>query len=130
VKAIIREINTEYSNDALMRLNATAAVKVLADLFSEETYADICTITMDYRGYTGDEPVVYIEMVKFMPEFAPANIQPESLILDMREWFGDDRVDHNLLRQVVSEMGTVINDIVAAGPPPLVAARSTNVVLG
>ncbi len=123
MKSILREINVEYSQDRLMRLNATAAAQVLCNLFAEETYADLATVTMDYRG-DGITPVVYIEMVKFVPRYAPANIQPDSLILDMKEWFGDDNVDHNLLRQVVKDLGTVMDKAVQAGPPPLVVARN------
>lgn len=123
MKAVIREINTEYSKDQLLRLNATYGAKALADLFAVEDFADLVTVTLDYKGSVG-EPVVFIEMLKVVPRYAPANIQPESLVLDMKEWFGTDRVDHNLLRQIVSEYRTLIEEILAVGPPPQVVARS------
>jgi hypothetical protein len=111
MKAYLREANNAKPEQRLMRLNALAGGKVLCDLAAEQDYADFMVITLDYEGDTFT-PIVGIHTTKWVPRMSPANIQ-HFWRLDMSELFGEDKVDHDLLRQVIHDIGFAMNDLMA-----------------
>ena len=102
MKAILRQNGKVPPDKFHMYRNSLAGAKVLVDLMSEETFADLCVITLDFEG-DGFTPVVMIHTIKWVPRYAPHNLQHEWPI-DMDEVFGQDNADHNLLRQIVRDI--------------------------
>ena len=120
MKAILAEYGTCPTDKQAMRRNAIAGAKVLVDLLADESFADLCTITLDYEG-DGFTSVVEIRTTKWVPQYAPQNLQ-HIWPIDMSEAFGEDNIDNALLRQIVQDIKSAMiaeeeaRDRVAARP--------------
>ena len=102
MKGFLRESGSCIPELQTARRNAIAAGKVMIDLLTDEDFADICVITLDWEG-DGITPVVEFMTVKWMPQYAPQNLQ-HIWPLDMNEVFGQDNIDNALLRQIIKDI--------------------------
>jgi hypothetical protein len=102
VKALLRQHGPVPSDKMHLYRNALAGGKVIVDLMENETYADLCTITLDFEG-DGITPVMNIHTTKWVPRYSPQNLQ-HVWNLDMDEVFGQDNADNSLLRQIVRDI--------------------------
>lgn len=102
MKAILRQHGAMLPNSGNLYGNAIAGGKALVDLLEREDFADLCVITLDFEG-DGFSPAVTIHTTKWVPRYSPSNLQ-HYWPLDMNELFGQDKADHNLLRQIVRDI--------------------------
>lgn len=102
MKAILRQEGAVPPHSGNLYGNALAGAKVLIDLLAEKSFADLCTVTLDFEG-DGFTPAMTIHTVKWTPQYSPQNLQ-HVWNLDMTDVFGEDKADNALLRQVVSDI--------------------------
>ena len=110
MKVIVRELGSRPSVMTPARLQAPQGAKVLADLLAEEDFADLCTLSVDWEG-DGHTPVLTVYTVKFMPEYAPENLQ-HFWPIDMEDAFGGDAMDNETLRNIVQQLRDHFNEMV------------------
>lgn len=102
MKVIVRELGNKPTLMTPARINAPQAAKALADIMAEETYADLCTVSVDWEG-DGMTPVLSLLTVKFFPEYAPENLQ-HFWPIDMEDAFGSDEKANRETLLEINEM--------------------------
>jgi hypothetical protein len=110
MKVIVRELGDRPIVQTPAHYQAPQGAKALADIMSPETYADLCTISVDWVG-DGITPVLTIYLVKFMPQYAPENLQLFWPI-DMEDAFGGGNVTNDTLRGINDQLKEHFNEMV------------------
>ena len=112
VQVIVRELGSKPTIMTPARLNAPQGARALADIMAEEDYADLATISVDWKG-DGITPVLSILTVKFFPEYAPENLQ-HFWPIDMEDAFGsDEKMNRDTLLDINEQLKALFNESTA-----------------
>jgi hypothetical protein len=111
VKVIVREIGNRPAIATPARLNAPQGAKALADLLSEETFADLCTIDIDWEG-DGFTSAMVIRVVGWYPDWPGDALVMPPWIIDMEDAFDRDNMDNGILRLMVHQMKELFEGLV------------------
>lgn len=110
MKAIVRTVGIPPSIQTSAALNAPQGAIALAAIMEREDYADIVTIDLDWEG-DGVTPAMTIFTVKFLPRYAPENLQ-HFWPIDINEAFGDDNMTNGILRDINEQLKNHFNEMV------------------
>lgn len=110
MKAIVRTVGIPPSIQTSAALNAPQGAIALAGIMEREDYADIVTIDLDWKG-DGVTPAMTIYTVKFLPQYAPENLQ-HFWPIDINEAFGDDNMTNGILRDINEQLKNHFNEMV------------------
>lgn len=92
------------------RRYAPAAAKELAALLEQQEFADIGLIVLDWtnqlQGMPDDasKPVMYIKVMKKLPEYETRNVLTVDARLDVDDVFGNDEITAGVLVDLVEEL--------------------------
>lgn len=113
MKVVVREFGSRPALATPARLNAPQGARALADLLSEEEFADFCTIDLDWEG-DGFTPAMIIRVAGWYRDWPGQALMSEPWIISIEDAFGQDNMDNGVLRLMVSELRELFEGMVNA----------------
>lgn len=99
MKAILRENGSPSGITTLGRMNARAGGTFLVDRLSNEEFADMVDIVLDWVG-DGLQPAMVMNVFKWFPKYDGKWLELR-WVFDIDEIFGADNADNELLLGIV-----------------------------